>query len=282
LAQPTTTRGQLLRPFPQFLDVNKQLVHAGMARYNAMVIKAEKRAANGLSIRSSWTWSKNLDNVFGESNFFVSGSGTARNNYDIDDEYSYAIIDTPHRVDITPIYQLPFGQGKPWLNNRAWTDKVFGGWTLSCVGTFHTGFPVAIKQTDNSFSQGGLQRPVRIAGSEPGTPGRTQDRLAVGSSGSAYLNKDAYQLAPAFTFGNMARNVADVRTPSQTNLNVSLGKTTRITETIKVTLRLEANNATNTPKFGGPNSSLSDTAFGTITSQVGFSRQLQWMARVHW
>jgi hypothetical protein len=282
-AQPTIVRAQLLRPFPEFTDVNMQRVHAGMARYNAMVIKVEKRSSNGLSIRSSWTWSKNLDNVFGESNFFVNGSSTARNNYDVTSgEYAYSIIDTPHRVVITPIYQLPFGQGRPWLNRGGWTDKVFGGWTLSCVGTFETGFPIAITQTDNSFSQGGLQRPITILGVDPVTPGRTEDRLATGSSGSAYINKNAYVLAPAYTFGNMARNVASIRTPSQRNVDVSLGKTTRITETVKLTLRMEANNATNTPKFGGPNANLSNTNFGTITSQVGFSRQLQWMARVHW
>jgi hypothetical protein len=281
-AQSTTTRAQLLRPFPQFLDINMQRVHSGLARYNAMVIKVEKRSANGLSIRSNWTWSKNLDNVFGESNFYVSGSGSARNNYDVNDEYSYAIIDTPHRISISPIYQLPFGKGRPWLNNGGWLDKVLGGWTLSCVGTFQTGFPIAIKQTDNSFSQGGLQRPIRVLGVNPITSGATEDRLAVDPNGNAYINKDAYVLAPAYTFGNLARNVADIRTPSQKNLNASLAKTTNITEGVKLTLRLEANNATNTPVFGAPNSTLSDTTFGTITSQAGFSRQLQWMARVHW
>jgi hypothetical protein len=282
-AQPTIVRAQLLRPFPQFTNVSMQRVHAGMARYNSMVVKVEKRASNGLSIRSSWTWSKNLDNIFGESNFFVSGSGTARNNYDVTNgEYAYSIIDTPHRIVLTPIYALPFGLGKPWLNGTGWTDKIFAGWSLSCVGTFQTGFPIAITQTDNSFSQGGLQRPITVLGVAPITPGSTQDRLAIGASGSAYINKNAYLLAPAYTFGNIARNVANIRTPSQTNLNVSLDKTTRITESIKLTLRLEANNATNTPKFGGPNSSLSSTNFGTITQQVGFSRQLQWMARVHW
>jgi trimeric autotransporter adhesin len=213
----------------------------------------------------------------------VNGSGTARNNYDVTTgEYAYSIIDTPHRIILTPTYQLPFGQGRPWLNGGGWSDKVLGGWTLSFVGTYQTGFPIAITQTDNSFSQGGLQRPITAPGVDPVTPGRTEDRLAIGANGSAYINKNAYVIAPAYTFGDMARNVANIRTPGQTNLDVSLGKTTKITESIRLTLRLEANNATNTPKFGGPNTNLSLTTFGTITSQVGFSRQLQWMARVHW
>jgi trimeric autotransporter adhesin len=215
--------------------------------------------------------------------FFVTGSGTARNNYDVaNGEYAYSIIDTPHRIVITPICELPFGQGRHWLNRGGWTDKMFGGWSLSGIATFQTGFPIAITQTDNSFSQGGLQRPIQVLGADPVTPGKIQDRLAAGANGNAYINRNAYLIAPAYTFGNLARNVAGIRTRSQTNLNASLGKTTRITEAIKLTLRIEANNATNTPKFGGPNSNLRSTTFGTITSQVGFSRQLQWMARIHW
>jgi trimeric autotransporter adhesin len=281
-AQATTTRAQLLRPFPEFLNVSMGRVHAGYARYNAMVIKVEKRASNGLSIRSSWTWSKNLDNVFGESNFFVTGTGTAQDNHNVGGEYAYSIIDTPHRIDITPIYQLPFGQGRRWMQGGGWMDRVFGGWMLSSVTTFQTGFPIAVTQTDNSFSQGGVQRPIRVAGIKAGTPGKLADRFTIGPSGSAYLNRDAFGLAPAYTFGNVARNIGDVRTPHQFNVNAALEKTTRITESVRMTLRLEANNATNTPKFGGPDPNLSNTTFGTITTQVGFSRQLQWMARVHW
>jgi hypothetical protein len=281
-SQSTTTRAQLLRPFPEFGNVSMQRVHAGLARYNAMVVKVEKRASNGLSIRSSWTWSKNLDNVFGESNFFVAGTGTAQNNYNVNGEYAYSIIDTPHRVDVTPIYALPFGRGRRWLTGGGWSDKVLGGWSLSRVTTYQTGFPIAITQSDSSFSQGGVQRPTRVSGISAVTPGRVQDRLAIGASGSAYINRNAFQLTPAYAFGNLARNIADVRTPSQFNMNAALEKTTTITENVKLTLRMEANNATNTPKFGGPDGNLSNSTFGTITTQVGFSRQLQWMARVHW
>jgi hypothetical protein len=79
----------------------------------------------------------------------------------------------------------------------------------------------------------------------------------------------------------MARNVADIRTPGARIINGSLGKTTSITEGVKLTLRIEANNLTNTPRFSGPNTGLNSAQFGWITSQTGFARQIQWLARVH-
>jgi trimeric autotransporter adhesin len=282
-ANRTVERAQLLRPFPQFTSVNMQRVHQGFGRYNALVVKGEKRSNNGLTLRANWTWSKNLDNVVGEDNFFSSESNAIRDAFNLKDEYAYSTIDTPHRVIITPIYQLPFGSGRAFLNGGGWTDKVLGGWTLSTIATFQTGFPITISQTtETTTAFGGSQRPIRVAGVDPSTPGKVQDRLVVPVGGSAYINRDAFMIAPALNFGNLARNIGDIRTPGQMNFNASLGKTTNITEGVKLTLRMEANNATNTPKFAGPNGNLSSGQFGSISSVTGFSRQIQWMARVHW
>ena len=179
----TVQMGNLLRPFPQFSTVTMQRVHQGFARYNSMVVKAEKRSTNGLTIRANWTWSKNLDNVVSEDNFYVSESNSIQNAYDLSKEYAYATIDTPHRVNITPIYAFPFGKGRPFMNGGGWTDKAFGGWSLSVVSSFQTGFPVTISQTsDSTTAYEGAQRAIRILGVDPGTPGRIQDRLGAGLS----------------------------------------------------------------------------------------------------
>jgi hypothetical protein len=279
-ANRTIDRGQLLRPFPQFTAVNMQRVHEGFARYNSLVVKGEKRSSNGLTLRANWTWSKNLDNVVNEDNFYSSESNSIQNAYDLKNEYAYAIIDTPHRVNITPVYTLPFGSGKPFLNGSGWTDKVFGGWTLSTIATFQTGFPLTISQsTETTTGYEGAQRPIRVLGVDPKTSGRIQDRLGGTLSPTVYINRAAYMLAPALSFGNLARNVADIRTPGARIFNASLSKTTAITEGVRLTFRIEANNATNTPRFSGPNTNLSSAQFGWITSQTGFARQIQWMAR---
>jgi trimeric autotransporter adhesin len=55
-----------------------------------------------------------------------------------------------------------------------------------------------------------------------------------------------------------------------------------LTSTLRAMIRFEAINATNTPKFLSPNMSFGSAAFGRITGQAGFPRQLQVMIRLFW
>jgi hypothetical protein len=49
-----------------------------------------------------------------------------------------------------------------------------------------------------------------------------------------------------------------------------------------VQFRIEALNAFNTPRFGGPNTSVTSTTFGQITSQANAPRQLQFGLKLLW
>src|SRR5262249_3735987 len=72
--QRTVTRGQLLRPYPQFLDVLAHQVSAGFARYNSLVLQLKKRAARGWGADINYTYSVNKDNLFGEVNYFSNNT----------------------------------------------------------------------------------------------------------------------------------------------------------------------------------------------------------------
>src|SRR5439155_24744021 len=76
---------QLLRPFPQFGNVNARQVSRGRSRYNAGVIELQKRVGHGWGGRLSYTFSRLMDNQFGQNNFFSNvAPGLAANNYDLD------------------------------------------------------------------------------------------------------------------------------------------------------------------------------------------------------
>ena len=66
-----------------------------------------------------------------------------------------------------------------------------------------------------------------------------------------------------------------MRGPGQVNWDMSVFKDIVVKETLKAQFRCEALNATNTPLFYGPNVSYGSSAFGKITTQANFSRQLQ-------
>jgi hypothetical protein len=90
-------------------------VSAGKARYHALVLKFDKRITAGWGANVNYTYSVNKDNLFGEVNYFGSNSNArARplNAYDLDAEYAHSVLDTPHRLNISATYELPFGAGK--------------------------------------------------------------------------------------------------------------------------------------------------------------------------
>src|SRR5438132_10767835 len=120
----TLARNQLLRPYPQFFDINARQVTEGLTRYNAAVIEWTKRLSHGWGGRVSYTYSVLKDNQVGETNFYSGVSpGLPLNNYnylasmprcasgaqftsacyDPNAEYGYSTVDVPHRVIIAPI-----------------------------------------------------------------------------------------------------------------------------------------------------------------------------------
>ena len=59
----TVTRGQLLKPFPQFTDVTLVGESVGKLWYDALQLSVEKRYTQGLVMVLAYTWSKNLESV---------------------------------------------------------------------------------------------------------------------------------------------------------------------------------------------------------------------------
>ena len=82
-SQATLSRGQLLRPYPQFLNVQARQVSEGVNRYNAAVLEWTKRPSKGgIGGRVSYTYSVLKDNQIGENNFYSQrGNGVPVNNY---------------------------------------------------------------------------------------------------------------------------------------------------------------------------------------------------------
>src|SRR5436309_11111180 len=79
---PTIARNQLLRPYPQFLNINARQVTEGFSRYNAAIVEWTKRASHGIGGRISYTYSALMDNQVGETNFYsLVSPGLPLNNF---------------------------------------------------------------------------------------------------------------------------------------------------------------------------------------------------------
>ena len=79
------------------------------------------------------------------------------------------------------------------------------------------------------------------------------------------------------------RTVANLE-PGVVNVDLSLFRTFRVTEAINLQFRAEAFNISNTPHFNNPNTSVTSSSFGRITStDTNFKeRRFRFGLRLSW
>ena len=281
-SRPTIQRGQLLRPYPQFGNINIRQVTEGKSRYNALILKLDKRVNNGFGGRFNYTWSNLKDNQFGESNHFQNNNGGSatrgrpQNNYDLDAEYATSLLDTPHRVVLAPIFELPFGQGKRWATGRV-ADLLVGGWTVSAVASFESGFPTPTRYStavsQNALGNfGNVELRPNVTDGDPNTEGDWEDRVG---SATPWADREGYAQPGVGQLGNMERTDTRLRSPFRKNLDFVANKSFRTGGSTRAELRFELLNATNTPKFRDYEVRLDQGTFGQITRQSAFSRITQ-------
>ncbi len=271
-ASPTITRGQLLRPFPQFTDILAHRSTDARTRYHAMTLRFDKRLRNGWGVNANYTFSRLMDNQFGESNTYSARNGSALNNYDLDGEWAYSLLDVPHRLNVNGTWQIPVGAGRKWMQEGL-GNAVLGGWSVTVAARFQNGFPVSVWQSsNNSGLLGSTQRPNVVPGVELATSGSLDERL------TNWINPAAFTAAPAFTFGNAPRTFSDVRTPGQRNVDLSVQKSHSFSGRT-VSVRADVLNVFDNPLFTSLQTQFGTSTFGQLTQVGGFARSVQFQVR---
>jgi hypothetical protein len=262
LAGAQIPASQLLRPYPQFAAVYALRSSLARSRYDALIVGAARRL-DRWSLAANYTFSRQRDNQFGESNFFSEGSAI-RNYYDVESEYGLSVLDTPHRLNLAGTIDLAFG------------------FAASMAATLQSGFPIAVSQAaQNSGLLSGSQRPNVIPNVSPVLADDPVDAFDPGCACIRWLNPAAWLEAPAFTLGNAPRADGRARTPGRTLVDVAIDRSFRLPRGA-VTLRAEIINVLNARDFRGPNPQWGSATFGEIRSDSGFPRLLQLRARYAW
>lgn len=272
LRAATVTRGQLLRPYPQFDNLTVFNPAAGGSIYHGLSLKAERRFSNGVGILSSWTVSKNIS----DASATLGQTVPHQDAYNRRASRSLVEADIPQRFVASASYELPFGKGKRF--GATWHrsgDLLLGGWQINAMLLSQSGFPLALTNSPNTANAlGGTQRP-NSRGYNASLSGPVQDRL------NAYVDAKAFSAPDPFTYGNVGRTLPDVRGPRLSNMNLSLLKTFAITEKVNTQFRAEGFNLSNSPMFGMPNQAFGSAAFGTITGTQNTPRQVQLALRLY-
>jgi hypothetical protein len=273
----TIPRGQLLRPFPEFGNILMHESTAGSKRqYNAMTLVLNKRLAgrqNWWGGRFSYTFSRTMDNQYGESSVYQTRTSTPQNNYDLASEYSLSNFDSPHRIILSPIVRFP-NPSRP----KGSLEYILGaGWTATSVVELVSGSPLnAVLSSGTSDANlglfGGRQRPNLIG--DPNTPGSDDDRVSTAQHpDSRYFASSAFANPGPGLYGNAPRTIGDARYQFRKNVDVQFSKDFSFSGSQTAEIRFEILNLTNTAKFNGIDSNaINSGSFGNITSQAGFMR----------
>jgi hypothetical protein len=268
----TITRGQLLRPFPQFTDVLAHRVAEARTRYNAMTLRLDKRVRNNWGVNANYTFGRLMDNQFGESNTYSSRNTSALDNYDLEREWGYSLLDVPHRMNVNGTFVVPVGAGHKRLATGL-GNALLGGWSVTTAARFQNGFPVSVWQsTNNSGLLGSTQRPNIVPGVDLATSGSLEDRL------TNWINPAAFTAAPAYTFGNAPRTLPNLRTPGQRNVDLSVQKMQRMAGRT-ISMRADVLNLFDNPLFTTLQSQLGTPTFGQLTAVGGYARSVQFQVR---
>lgn len=258
---PTISRSQLLRPYPQFLDVHPLFSQGANSDYNSLQTTFSKRYANGLSFEGSYTWSKALD----DGNSF-------QNSYDIRSARSVTGQHIPHRLVWSGTYDLPFGKGRRFGSNLPrWADLIAGGWQANGIIAMQSGNALGISARNaiGAFTQAAR---ANNNGRSAQLNIDAHDRLG------RWFDTSVFSQPDAFTFGNVGTLVADLTNHWVNNQDLSLFKQFRLSErneNFKLQFRAEAFNAFNRVRFGSPNTDVNSGAFGQVQTQANDPRQLQ-------
>jgi hypothetical protein len=256
-ATPTISQGQLLRPFPQFGDVQSQYMTAGNMNYNSVQFKVEHRFSNGFSLLTGYTWSKNIGNV---AERYWSGN-KVQDEYDFAAERALSPLDVPQRLTVAWVWELPFGKGKPLATALpSFANALVSGWMVNGSATFASGQPLSITNPVNQLGFG--------AGSRPSTNGQPEAISSASQTPSHWFNTSAFYVPAPYTFGDVGPYSPALRGQSINSWNVSFFKDTAIKERATIEFRAEFYNFFNHPLWASPGTTVNTPTFGVVSSKT--------------
>jgi hypothetical protein len=286
--------GNVLSPFGE-MDYKTS---GGRDSFNALQVTVNRRFTAGLTLGGHYQWGHSIGTTQGSNE-----AQTAQDPFNFNGERGNNTFDIRHTGNVTALWELPVGKGRS-LGLDGFADKLLGGWSLASVYNFRTGTPLDIRITrpdvvmqcqnptgcvDGSatFANGFVRSlPGTISSTAPlpsgfaaviNTPGGNNTRntrrpdlisgvnpyLSVGDL--RFINPAAFAMPKPGTYGNLSRGA--FYGPNFQQIDLTLQKKFRITESIGFEFRTELYNLLNRSNFTNPPAILPNNIGSSLTSQ---------------
>jgi hypothetical protein len=226
----------------------------GRVKYDSLQVSLNRRMANGFALTSAYTFAKATD--WWASNILIPeywhlNKGTQGGN-------------TPHKVDISATYELPFGPGRRFASNGGALSHILSGWQINSYFTAFSGTPFSISASNASLGANSGQRADQVKSDVEILGGIRVD--------NPYFDPTAFRPVTEARFGTAGINT--LRGPSYANLDLGIFRSFAVKGSTNLQFRMEIFNLTNTAHFPNPSgtnvSSVVYNADGSIRSLNGF------------
>jgi hypothetical protein len=236
------TAAQARAPFTGITPGYEFLESVGTSSYNALYLVASGQLTNGLTLSTSYIWSKSIDLASSEdmtTDFKQPSLGMNR---------SLSLFNHPERLIASWVYKLPFGDTVGHTDSRA-LNQIISGWETSGIASFEEGYPYSVYSgVDTAFLGAG--------NSYPNLTGPLVHSNIRKTSG-IYLTPQNFTLAPWGTFGTTRRN--QFTGPGVDNFDLGFMRNFKIMEGLHLQVRGELFNAFNHGQFQMGSQSLAES-----------------------
>lgn len=239
--------------------------------YHSFQTQVTKRFSKGLSVVGSYTLAKSID-----SSSTDNLGGTVANPFNLRQERGRSDWDRRHAFVASWLWTLPFK-----FNNHL-ANTMLGGWTLTGIHTIQSGLPLTFYMGQDVALDGTFgSQLAQLA------PGITAKNIVVSHPNrNAFVNNFFNTAAfvpvnnvPLGTYGDAGRGL--ISGPAYNSSDFSVLKDFALRESLKLQFRAEMFNVFNQVNFNNPDTTVTDSTFGVITSaQPG--RVIQFALKLLW
>ena len=279
--------------------------NGGFTDYDALQVELRRQVGGALFTQVNYTLSHTQ----------TDSAGTGQNRFEafMDNNnrqlgVGRSIYQQTHVLNGQAIYQLPFGEGRRWLNRGGVLNGIVGNWQIASILALQSGSPLTIYSGRGTVNRGGRSNcgAIQICNTAFSTKSVEEIRDLLGIYKLAdgrifWINPDVVD--PATGRGVGVDNAANATTfagqiffnpvagqpgnlpvlafdgPPQFRLDLAVSKRVRF-DRYGLEFKAEAFNLTNNPSFFRSDMDINSTTFGRLTSTNVDSRIVQFSARV--
>jgi hypothetical protein len=259
--------------FPNFREVLTR-ANGPEGKYNAISFEFNRRFGQGLQFNNAYTVAWNKTNALGavpNSAIGVGGQGdngaNVLNAFNLGGIMGNAFYDPRHKFLSTFVYDLPFGRGKKFGDSisRA-ADMVAGGWTVSGITLLHSGNWLTPYFPSSLSDPSGTAPSSRSVSSQPADCVSGQNGTISNPTIDKFFDVKDFSVPSTNSgrFGNCS--VGSLQGPHTVTFSMSAAKTVHVGEKFSVRYEAQFANLFNVNNWALPNTNVSSSNFGRISS----------------